>query len=103
MVRSSDHFTSLKEEAHNQKLQAHLSYLTYRVAGVTMLFLAGALRAFIGIGGSSMQQTKGRHHHDDHHGMKNTTAQPLQSSFAFGIMVFLIGTSGLSSLHAKLC
>ena len=95
-IDGDDHDSELyiaKEEAHNSEIAAHLSYLTYRTAGVTMLFLAGAYASFIGIGGFlNASKPKGDDHHDDHHGEHEEhhgSASPI--IFAFGIMVFLMG------------
>ncbi len=91
----SDHSDPLyiaKEEAHNAEVAAHLSYLTYRVAGVTMLFLAGAYATFIGLGGFlNASKPKADDHHDDHHDEHEHHGSASPIIFAFGIMVFLWG------------
>ena len=96
-ISGDDHSAELyiaKEEAHNTEVAAHLSYLTYRVAGMTMLFLTIAYTSFIGLGGflNASKPKAGDHgddhgdgYGDDHHG----SASPI--IFAFGIMVFLTG------------
>lgn len=94
-VNGSDHSEPLyiaKEEAHNAEVAAHLSYLTYRVAGVTMLFIAGAYATFIGLGGFlNASKPKADDHHDDHHDEHEHHGSASPIIFAFGIMVFLWG------------
>ncbi len=79
----------------DEKTPAHLSYLTYRVAGITILLMSITYAAFIGVGGflnASKPNADDDHgdghgdgYGDDHHG----SASPI--IFAFGIMLFLAG------------
>ena len=79
----------------DEKTPAHLSYLTYRVAGITILLMSITYAAFIGVGGFlNASKPNGDEDHgeghgdgygDDHHG----SASPI--IFAFGIMLFLAG------------
>ena len=74
----------------DHKNPAHLSYLTYRVAGITILLMSITYAAFIGVGGflnaSKPQADHGDGHDEhEHHG----SSSPIV--FAFGIMLFLIG------------
>ena len=99
-ITGDDHDSELyiaKEEAHNDEIAAHLSYLTFRVAGMTMLFLTAGYAAFIGLGGFlNASKPKADDHGDDHgdgHGDgygddHHGSASPI--IFAFGIMVFLL-------------
>ena len=81
-----------KEEAHNSEIAAHLSYLTYRVAGITLLFITAAYAAFIGFGGFlNASKPKADDHHDDHHDEHEHHGSASPIIFAFGIMVFLWG------------
>ncbi|MCH1540472.1 MAG: heme-copper oxidase subunit III [Candidatus Poseidonia sp.] len=86
----------LKTEAHHHEIDAHLSYLTWRTAGITILLMCGTYASFIGLGGflnSIQPQDDGHDSHDDygygggheHHG----SGSPIV--FAFGIMLFLMG------------
>ena len=56
-----------KEEAHHHEIDAHLSYLTYRVAGLAILFVGIIFTAFLVISGI-MNSSRPDEHHDDHHG-----------------------------------
>ena len=78
------------DHMHHEEIDAHLSYLTYRVAGITILLMSITYAAFIGIGGflnaSKPQADHGDGHDDhEHHG----SSSPIV--FAFGIMLFLAG------------
>jgi len=78
------------DHMHHEEIDAHLSYLTYRVAGITILLMSITYAAFIGIGGflnaSKPQADHGDGHDEhEHHG----SSSPIV--FAFGIMLFLIG------------
>jgi len=84
----------VKEEAHHHEIEAHLSYLTWRTAGITILLMCITYAAFLGLGGflnSIYSDDTGENDHgyggDDHehHG----SGSPIV--FAFGIMLFLMG------------
>jgi heme/copper-type cytochrome/quinol oxidase subunit 3 len=83
-----------KEEAHHHEVEAHLSYLTYRTAGITLLLMCITYASFIGLGGflnSIFPEESGHNSHGyggdnhEHHG----SGSPI--IFAFGIMLFLMG------------
>ena len=84
-----------KEEAHHHEIDAHLSYLTWRTAGVTIMLICVTYASFIGLGGflNSIQPDDDGDHSpsvyggDDHehHG----SGSPIV--FALGIMFFLMG------------
>jgi len=81
-----------KEEAHHHEIEAHLSYLTYRVAGLTILFVGLIFAAFLTISGI-LNSSQADEHHDEHHGHDehehHGSASPI--IFAFGCMLFLLG------------
>jgi cytochrome c oxidase subunit I+III len=81
-----------KEEAHHHEIDAHLSYLTYRVAGLAILFVGIIFTAFLVISGI-MNSSRPDEHHDDHHGHDDHehhgSASPI--IFAFGCLLFLLG------------
>ena len=86
----ADAQTKHLKHMHQEEVDAHLSYLTYRVAGITILLMSITYAAFIGIGGflnaSKPQADHGDGHDDhEHHG----SSSPIV--FAFGIMLFLAG------------
>ncbi len=78
--------------AYNEKTDAHLSYLTYRVAGLTILFVGIIFAAFLIISGI-MNSSQADEHHDEHHGHDehehHGSASPI--IFAFGCLLFLLG------------
>jgi cytochrome c oxidase subunit I+III len=84
-----------KEEAHHHEIDAHLSYLTWRTAGITIMLICVTYASFIGLGGflNSIQPDDDGDHStsvyggDDHehHG----SGSPIV--FALGIMFFLMG------------
>lgn len=83
-----------KEEAHHHEVDAHLSYLTWRTAGITILLMCITYAAFIGLGGfvnSIFPDDAGHDDHgyggDDHehHG----SGSPI--IFSLGILLFLMG------------
>ena len=83
-----------KEEAHHHEIEAHLSYLTWRTAGITILLMCITYAAFLGLGGflnSIYPDDAGHNDHgyggDDHehHG----SGSPIV--FSLGIMLFLMG------------
>ena len=80
-----------EEEAHHDEIKAHLSYLSYRVSGITVLLMSISYASFIGVGGflnaskPNADHGDGHDDHDEHHG----SSTPIV--FAFGIMLFLIG------------
>jgi hypothetical protein len=53
--------------AYNDKTAAHLSYLTYRVAGLAILFVGIIFAAFLTISGI-LNSSQADEHHDEHHG-----------------------------------
>ncbi len=84
-----------KEEAHHHEIDAHLSYLTWRTAGITILLMCITYASFIGLGGfvNSIQPDEDHSHASsvyggddhEHHG----SGSPI--IFALGIMLFLMG------------
>ena len=94
-VNISEHEAEELDHLHHEEIAAHLSYLTYRVAGITILLMAITYAAFIGVGGflnASKPNADDDHgdghgdgYGDDHHG----SSSPI--IFAFGIMLFLAG------------
>ena len=83
-----------KEEAYEHKVEAHLSYLTWRTAGITILLMCLTYAAFIGLGGFLNSIYPDDAGHDDHgyggddhehHG----SGSPIV--FSLGIMLFLMG------------
>ena len=91
-----------KEAAHHHEIDAHLSYLTYRVAGLTLLFVSIIFTAFLAISGVLNSAQPDDEHHDDHHGHEEHHGSASPIIFAFGCMLFLIGfpdfADGLHSL-----
>ena len=86
----SAHDTEELEHLHHEVEQAHLSYLSYRVSGITILLLSIAYATFLGVGGFFNASKANAEHGDgadehEHHG----SASPI--IFAFGIMLFLAG------------
>lgn len=81
-----------KEESHHHEIDAHLSYLTYRVAGLAILFVGIIFTAFLVISGI-MNSSRPDEHHDDHHGHDehehHGSASPI--IFSFGCLLFLLG------------
>ena len=63
---------------HHHEIDAHLSYLTYWVAGVTILAISGIYAIFLGVGGffNSIQPQED-HGHDDHHDEHHGSASPI--------------------------
>jgi len=57
------------DKLHHKEIDAHLSYLTYRVAGITILVVSFIYAVFLAVGGfiNSIQPQED-HGHDDHHG-----------------------------------
>ncbi|MDA0925134.1 MAG: heme-copper oxidase subunit III [archaeon] len=83
-----------KEEAHHHEVEAHLSYLTWRTAGITILLMCFTYASFIGLGGFLNSVFPDDHGHDnhgyggddhEHHG----SGSPIV--FSLGIMLFLMG------------
>jgi len=80
---------ALKESAHDEYVHTHLNYLTFAVAGNTILVMMLVYSAFIGFGGfvNSLKPDEDHGDHDDHghHG----SSSPIV--LAFGVMLFMIG------------
>ncbi len=78
--------------AYNDKTDAHLSYLTYRVAGLAILFVGIIFAAFLSISGI-MNSSRADEEHDEHHGHDehehHGSASPI--IFSFGCLLFLLG------------
>lgn len=88
----SAHEAEELKHLHHVEVKAHLSYLTYRVAGVTALLMSITYAAFIGLGGILNASKPNADHgdgHDDGHDEHHGSASPIV--FAFGIMLFLAG------------
>ena len=91
----SEHESAELDHLHHEEIAAHLSYLSYRVSGITILLMSITYATFIGVGGFlNASKPNGDDDHgdghgdgygDDHHG----SASPI--IFAFGIMLFLAG------------
>ncbi len=81
------------DDLHHKEIAAHLSYLTYWVAGITILIISVIYAIFLGIGGFiNVIQPQDEHHddhHDDHHDEHHGSASPI--IFCFGVLLFLIG------------
>ena len=83
------------EHLHHKEIDAHLSYLTYWVAGLTILIISIIYAIFLGIGGFinliQPQDDHGHddHGHDDHHDEHHGSASPI--IFCFGVLLFLMG------------
>ncbi|MED5291183.1 MAG: cytochrome c oxidase subunit 3 [Candidatus Thermoplasmatota archaeon] len=78
--------------AYNDKVDAHLSYLTYRVAGLAILFVGIIFTAFLVISGI-LNSSRPDEDHDNHHGHDehehHGSASPI--IFSFGCLLFLLG------------
>ena len=95
----SDELYLEKEKAHHHEVDAHLSYLNWKVSGNTILVLSIIFASFIGIGGLINSLQADDEHSDDeheHHG----SASPI--IFTFGIMLFMIGFPGFSNTITEL-
>ena len=85
------------EHLHHEVEQAHLSYLSYRVSGITILLMSISYATFLGLGGflnaSKANEEHGDDHGDDHGGGYGDDHHGSSSPiiFAFGIMLFLVG------------
>ena len=85
------------DHLHHVEIDAHLSYLTYWVAGVTILVISFIYAIFLGIGGfvNTIQPQEddghddGHGHDDDHHDEHHGSASPI--IFCFGVLLFLMG------------
>jgi cytochrome c oxidase subunit I+III len=87
------------EKAHHHEVDAHLSYLNWKVSGNTILVMSIIFASFIGIGGLMNSLRPDEEHSDDeheHHG----SASPI--IFTFGIMLFMIGFPGFSNTITEL-
>jgi len=99
---ASDHNDELyieKEEAHHHEVEAHLSYLNWKVSGNTILVMCIIFASFIGISGIMNSIQPDAEHSDDeheHHG----SASPI--IFTFGIMLFMIGFPGFANTITEL-
>ena len=96
---------AVKEEAHHHEVDAHLSYLTWRTAGITILLMCITYMAFIGLGGFMNSIYPDDHGHDDHgyggddhehHG----SGSPIV--FSLGIMLFLMGFPSFQAVLGNL-
>ena len=85
-------------DLHHVEIDAHLSYLTYWVAGVTTLVICIVYAMFLGVGGFiNMMQPQEEHghddhhgdHHDDHHDEHHGSASPI--IMCIGVLLFLMG------------
>jgi cytochrome c oxidase subunit I+III len=85
----SAHDAEELEHLHHEVEQAHLSYLSYRVSGITILLMSIAYATFIGVGGFLNASKPNADHSDDHGDDHHGSASPI--IFAFGIMLFLAG------------
>jgi cytochrome c oxidase subunit I+III len=88
-----------KEDAHHHEVEAHLSYLNWKVSGNTILVMSIIFASFIGIGGLINSLQPDAEHSDDeheHHG----SASPI--IFSFGIMLFMIGFPGFANTVTEL-
>ena len=83
------------EHLHHEEIDAHLSYLTYWVAGITILIISAIYAIFLGIGGfinliqPQDDHHDDHHHDDDHHDEHHGSASPI--IFCFGVLLFLMG------------
>ena len=82
------------DDLYHKEEKAHLSFLTYRVAGITILVMCSIYAIFLGIGGlvNALQpdddhggDDHGHDDHEEHHG----SASPI--IFSLGVMLFLMG------------
>ena len=87
------------------KVDAHLSYLTWRTAGITILLMCVTYMAFIGLGGFMNSIYPEDHGHDDHgyggddhehHG----SGSPIV--FSLGVLLFLMGFPMFSNTLSNL-
>jgi heme/copper-type cytochrome/quinol oxidase subunit 3 len=92
---AKDEAKAAYDEAHHHEIEAHLSYLTWRTAGVTILLMCITYAAFLALGGfvNSIQPSDD-HGHDDHHyggddHEHHGSGSPIV--FSLGIMLFLMG------------
>ena len=95
---SADEIATLKEAkeaAHHHEVEAHLSYLTWRTAGVTILLMCITYAAFIGLGGFLNSIAPNEDDAHDNHGYGGDDHEHHGSGspiiFALGIMLFLMG------------
>lgn len=82
------------DHLYHAEEEAHLSFLTYRVAGITIFVMCSIYASFLGIGGLvNALQSDEDHGHDDHghegHEEHHGSASPI--IFCFGVMLFLMG------------
>ena len=83
------------DHLHHEEVGAHLSYLSYRVSGITILLMSITYTTFIGVGGFlNASKPNGNDDHDDDHGDDyggdhHGSASPI--IFAFGILLFFAG------------
>ena len=83
------------DHLHHEEIGAHLSYLSYRVSGITILLMSITYTTFIGVGGFlNASKPNGDDDHGDDHGDAyggdhHGSASPI--IFAFGILLFLAG------------
>ena len=84
-----------KEEAHHHEVDAHLSYLTWKTAGITILLMCITYAAFIGLGGFLNSIAPSGDDAHDNHGYGGEDHEHHGSGspiiFALGIMLFLMG------------
>ena len=80
------------DDLYHAEEKAHLSFLTYRVAGITILVMCSIYAIFLGIGGlvNALQpddehDDHGHDDHEEHHG----SSSPI--IFSIGVMLFLMG------------
>jgi cytochrome c oxidase subunit I+III len=95
---SADEIATLKAEkeaAHHHEVEAHLSYLTWRTAGITILLMCITYAAFIGLGGFLNSIAPNGDDAHDNHGYGGDDHEHHGSGspiiFALGIMLFLMG------------
>ena len=95
---SADEIATLKEAkeaAHHHEVEAHLSYLTWKTAGITILLMCITYAAFIGLGGFLNSIAPNEDDAHDNHGyggddhVHHGSGSPI--IFALGIMLFLMG------------
>ena len=84
-----------KEEAHHHEVDAHLSYLTWKTAGITILLMCITYAAVIGLGGFLNSIAPSGDDAHDNHGYGGEDHEHHGSGspiiFALGIMLFLMG------------
>ena len=95
---SADEIATLKEAkeaAHHHEVEAHLSYLTWKTAGITILLMCITYAAFIGLGGFLNSIAPNEDDAHDNHGYGGDDHEHHGSGspiiFALGIMLFLMG------------